>query len=252
MTTEDKLFFNENGYLILNWKFSDEIISKVLQNLAGKYRYNSPHYNLNNRIEAAYEFSSYVRDIAADERVYESLKELLGGDFFPFQTLNFEKGTEQKFHSDWFHFAPTDNSGLAGVWVAFEDTDIENGALKVVPGSHKLPYYYPSDLGIDKGSKIDPYKNYQLYERAIEGVVADSGLSTKVIPLKKGEVLVWHSNLIHGGTEIVDKTRTRYSQVTHYFRKGNLYFSPIKSSKNVFLRSYRVPLNILTGKRYFF
>ena len=53
--------------------------------------------------------------LATEKKILDALRELFHGDFFPFQTLNFEKGTQQRLHSDWFHFAPSNNKGLAGV-----------------------------------------------------------------------------------------------------------------------------------------
>lgn len=251
VTQKEKFSFLEKGYLILNWKVSNSLIDVLLDELNGKYRYDSPHYNLNNRIENAFDISSKVRKLAVDKKILDSLSYLLGGSFFPFQTLNFEKGTQQKLHSDWFHFAPSNNKGLAGVWVALEDTNENNGALLVVPGSHKLPYMYPEDLKIGIGSKKDPYLYYPDYEKKIEELVNSSKMESKLVKLKKGQILIWHSNLIHGGSEIKDNTKTRYSQVTHYFEKGNLYFSPIKSKKSFFGKSYRVPFNIEKEKRAF-
>ena len=246
-----KLRIEQNGYVILDLEYSHDSIDNILTDLNGKYRYDSEHYNLNNRIESAHNLSLGVKALACDYEILKSLKYLLGGDFFPFQTLNFERGTEQRFHSDWYHFAPLSIDGMAGVWVAFEDIDAENGALSVVPGSHKLPYYFPEDLGIKRGLKSDPYKYYKLYEDAMDSVIRNCGLKPIIVPMKKGQVLIWHANLIHGGSRIGDVNRTRYSQVTHYFRKGSLYFSPITSGKSLLKRSYRLPLNIISGRRMF-
>ena len=34
---------------------------------------------------------------------------------------------------------------------------------------------------------------------------------------KKGDVLIWHANLVHGGMPIEDKNTTRKSMVIHYY-----------------------------------
>jgi ectoine hydroxylase-related dioxygenase (phytanoyl-CoA dioxygenase family) len=39
---------------------------------------------------------------------------------------------------------------------------------------------------------------------------------------KKGDVLIWHSHLYHGGAPIRDPRRTRKSMVTHYWRASDL------------------------------
>jgi hypothetical protein len=35
--------------------------------------------------------------------------------------------------------------------------------------------------------------------------------------MKKGDVAIWHSNLLHGGAQVVDESRTRHSLAVHYF-----------------------------------
>ena len=39
-------------------------------------------------------------------------------------------------------------------------------------------------------------------------------------------VLIWHSNLLHGGSSIKDSKATRRSQVTHYFFRNCAYKRP--------------------------
>ena len=38
--------------------------------------------------------------------------------------------------------------------------------------------------------------------------------------IKKGDVLIWHANLMHGGNKHVDKSKTRKSMVFHYFSEN--------------------------------
>ena len=45
------------------------------------------------------------------------------------------------------------------------------------------------------------------------------GIEEKVVTGKKGDVLIWHGQLLHGGLPINDHTLTRKSLVTHYWRK---------------------------------
>ena len=65
--------------------------------------------------------------------------------------------------------------------------------------------------------------------------------------LRRGEVLIWASNLVHGGSMILDPDRTRMSQVTHYFGNGQMYFTPMLSRKAVTGRCYRFPYDVRTG-----
>ena len=47
---------------------------------------------------------------------------------------------------------------------------------------------------------------------------------------KKGDALIWSSNIIHGGSPVANPNSTRLSQVTHYFFKDCIYYSPMSSN----------------------
>ena len=57
--------------------------------------------------------------------------------------------------------------------------------------------------------------------------------------LRKGEALIWSSNLLHGGSPQRDPSLTRWSQVTHYFFEGCRYWKPLDSRDGQ--RSYWQP-----------
>jgi hypothetical protein len=39
---------------------------------------------------------------------------------------------------------------------------------------------------------------------------------------KAGDTFLWHEQLLHGGSDIVDMRRTRRSIVTHYWTKSSM------------------------------
>jgi hypothetical protein len=75
------------------------------------------------------------------------------------------------------------------------------------------------------------YAHYPEYERYIQSLVEQKGLPAQRGILKKGQVLIWHANLLHGGGSHPDKARTRHSQVTHYYFEGCRYFTPMQSTE---------------------
>jgi hypothetical protein len=42
----------------------------------------------------------------------------------------------------------------------------------------------------------------------------------------KGQALIWAANLLHGGSVQHDPARTRWSQVTHYYFRDCIYYTP--------------------------
>lgn len=182
-------------------------------------------YRDERRIQDAWRVSRSVKAIARAPRVLALLSDLYGREPLPFQTLNFRVGTEQAAHSDALHFNSMPAGFMCGVWVALEDIDEDNGPLVYYPGSQKLTEVTMQDVGVAATSEA--YVNYETY---IQQLIEREGLEPSYGYLRKGQALIWSSNLIHGGARQRDPQRTRLSQVTHYFFAGCQYYTPMHSS----------------------
>ena len=101
------------------------------------------------RIMDAWKISENIKAIATAPRVLGILEELYGRKPLPFQTLNFKMPTQQRAHSDTIHFNSKPAGFMAGVWVALEDMDMDNGPLFYHPGSQKLPEVTMEDVGVE-------------------------------------------------------------------------------------------------------
>ena len=56
-------------------------------------------------------------------------------------------------------------------------------------------------------------------------------LERRLFTCKAGHALLWASNMVHGGSEIRDANRTRWSQAVHYyFEDTDKYFCPMFSN----------------------
>ena len=176
------------------------------------------------RIMDAWKISENVKAIATAPRILGILEELYGRKPLPFQTLNFKMPTQQRAHSDTIHFNSKPPGFMAGVWVALEDMDMDNGPLFYHPGSQKLPEI----TMVDVGAEAD-HSEYLKYEEFMQTVVRDNDLPIDYGLIKKGQALVWSANLLHGGSPAKDPNRTRKSQVTHYFFEGTRYYTPLLS-----------------------
>ena len=119
---------------------------------------------------------------------------------------------------------PYPMSYMCGVWTALEDIDMNNGAPIYYPGSHRLPVIQMEDVASEPGTA-----QYPKYEAYIAKMVKDKGLKPSYAILKKGQSLIWAANLLHGGSAHLDKSRTRHSQVTHFFFEGCQYYMPLES-----------------------
>jgi ectoine hydroxylase-related dioxygenase (phytanoyl-CoA dioxygenase family) len=137
---------------------------------------------------------------------------------------------------------------MCGVWVALEDITEENGPVFYYPGSQNLLEYDFSYIRTD--AKTPSYKDYIQYEDFIEKIVEANKFEKKKFLAKKGDLLIWSSNIIHGGSPVTKQGSTRWSQVTHYFFKDCYYYTPMLSNmvtKQLYLRDELV--NMVTGEK---
>jgi hypothetical protein len=236
-------FFSEKGYLVVDPEIEnfDAISSDIIQSLSDQQR------KYGSRVQDAWRYQASVRKLACHPKVLEWLKILYRREPIPFQTLNFCKGTEQATHSDLIHFSCVPGRFMAGIWFALEDVDKNNGALHYYPGSHKLPVFDLHDIGLSKSTLKNRDNQYKLYEMFVKKLMQKSNFVKETVEIKKGSFLIWSANLFHGGDPIVDKSRTRHTQVTHFYFDECRYYNPLYSDVYLGDIAWKQITNIRTG-----
>ena len=137
------------------------------------------------------------------------------------QSLFFIKGSQQPIHLDYPYVKHQQHiANLAASWVALEDVHEDSGPLEYYCGSHmpeKMPFF---DWG---GGSItyeaDSVENPNTFVAYLQSETQRLEIQPRVFLPKKGDMLIWHGYLAHGGTPIKDQRRTRKSLVTHYTSK---------------------------------
>lgn len=228
--------FADDGYLILSIDFSavdaaefdgqiDRLWREKPPNIAFAYdspplrfsvadeqRQRRPRYrihDLHSRFELARRL--YLHPLL---HRYASL--ILGEQAVATQSLYFEFGSQQVLHRDSI-VVPTPRFGhLVAAWIALQDIDPASGALAYVPGSQKVPFYEfgPGQYMFDPRRMGDGE-----IRAAMDFHDAESrrrGLESKLFIACRGQVLFWHSALLHGGGPVGDERLTRKSFVVHY------------------------------------
>jgi ectoine hydroxylase-related dioxygenase (phytanoyl-CoA dioxygenase family) len=143
---------------------------------------------------------------------------LFGKKARPFAVINFPAGSQQDLHQDMavFHIYP--HNYLLGAWIACEDISADAGPLVFYPGSHRVPLFpgftdYPqTNLRTATGTLAHRYQEYV-------DALATQFPRREFLP-RKGQILLWHGMLIHGGSPITRAGSTRRSMVIHYTVRG--------------------------------
>jgi hypothetical protein len=194
-------------------RFSDQLYSAIA---SGQLQYRE---GSSDRIHNAHTLPA-GRDIWLHPPVLQFLKEHFRDTPCACQTLTYVNGSEQNAHQDTIHLTPYPAGMMSGVWIALQDVEPDSGELFVYPGSHKTPRLRASELGLEKVDQ--DYSTYHVFDRAIMKLVEDGGFQRVKYQPKAGQILVWHENLIHGGSPRATQDRKRFSIVSHYFAKGSV------------------------------
>ena len=142
-----------------------------------------------------------------------------------YTSLFYETGSKQGLHRDAPYFRTEPENFFFGMWVALEDVDLDNGALLIVPGSHRLQSADPHALGAARrrrGLDIPPVcgELWNEYQTSVQDAAGRLSLSARPLQVSAGDAVVWHPLAFHGGKSISDPGRTRMSIVFHTTPEG--------------------------------
>jgi hypothetical protein len=236
-------FWADNGYVILN----NLIENDVLDDVWGGYEKAIRAGRITLPPESAGENDPYPgrclnphKKVGAFCRLLKHpellrcLRLLMQREPRALQTIAAHKGSQQGLHSDSIHMTTYPLGYLTAAWIAFEDIDPDCGPLVYYPGSHRLPYVFSKEVGIAEDDlKINGYAPYHArYEPHIRQLVETHGLEAHHFHAKKGDVLIWHANLIHGGSDRRNPELSRRSVVCHFFAKNAFVYHDLAAVKS--------------------
>jgi len=227
--------YHEKGYMVIDLELDDDFINTTMDGIFAeldklKTQDNSYHYSDSPRVFEAWKTIPNVLSLARHPKILSTLELLYGRKPIPFQTINFLKGSNQPLHQDSIHFYTQPERWMVGTWTALQDMTDDCGPLNIVPGSHKWPHYNFQHLNLPVVEFGNQFDNYAEYENFLRHLVESKDGNLKQWLGKKGQTLIWASNLLHGGAPITNPDSTRYAQATHFYFEGcNHYYSPMFS-----------------------
>ena len=118
------------------------------------------------------------------------VEDLIGPNFYQWGGQFFLKkpndGSVVPWHQD-SQYWPLSPSNTVTVWLALFDTDEENGAMRIVKGSHRNGKYV---------HKINPSKNLVLDQEVSDNQINSNDIVS--LNLKAGEISIHDDGLLHG------------------------------------------------------
>jgi ectoine hydroxylase-related dioxygenase (phytanoyl-CoA dioxygenase family) len=154
-------------------------------------------------------------DAMSDERVVSIVRRLMDGNPVGLQTQYFfcQPGTRGfSAHQDNYYVrAPEDK--FVSAWLALEDVTAENGALIVLPGSHKEPVLEVRDVPQPSTFGQDPNHNRQ-------ECVVETQYPRVSVAVRQGGVVFLHSHVIHSSNDNVTADSFRRVLLMTYLAEG--------------------------------
>ena len=145
ITAEQKAHFDAFGFLMLRQRFTPQEMKKigeatleVIKQKAGEEGLSGKRFALMGFMER----HPRLYGLVDDDRIHEIPETLLGPDFY----LSSTDGHIRSGDTPWHGLRNDDDAGTYGerpsarVCLYFDKLDRENGALRVIPGSHRRPF----------------------------------------------------------------------------------------------------------------
>jgi len=171
------------------------------------------HRAIHLKVIDVYPHIASSRPVMFAEPVLAFLRLLFERDPMAFQSLYFRLGSMQSMHQDTAYVWVEPPMEFVGCWVALEDVQPDSGELEYYVGSHRLDEFL-----WDGAHKWMPAgsSDHQRYLDSLHEQATRRGLARVRFRPRKGDVLVWNADLVHGGAQQVAPGVTRKSLVTHF------------------------------------
>ena len=133
----------------------------------------------------------WAYDLATHPSILDAVEDVLGPDLLVWTVSIFPKYPRDPGYISWHQdgtYWGLDSTRVVTAWVALTDSTVDNGCMRVVPGSHRRPILphrdtYAADNRLSRGQEIE----VEVEEQDAVDVV-----------LRAGEMSLHHVNIIHG------------------------------------------------------
>ena len=202
LTQQQKEYFNEQGYLVVEQVFSPAEVERLrssadaLAAQAHGFTESTDRFKLKafgsggtmvQQIAEPHEISGEWLNLAKNPRQLDIIEDLLGPNIQLYYSMMMMKPPREGFTAPWhqdFAFFVHNRADLLACMVFIDDATLENGCLRVIPGSHKL-------------GLLNHFKNGQFTGVLQDTAPFDDPDQQVVLPLKAGGVVLWHCLTLH-------------------------------------------------------
>ncbi len=134
----------------------------------------------------------WAYDLATHPAILDAVEDILGPNILVHSTTMFSKRPQDRSYVSWHqdgYYWSLDTPQLTSAWVALTDSTVQNGCMRVVPGSHKWGTLRHAESSISRNN---------LLASGLEVAVDIEESQARDISLKAGQMSIHHVNIVHG------------------------------------------------------
>lgn len=226
--------FERDGYIVLEGAASNEDIDRFESEISKAFREGHEHLiaqepgsgaakpvtstmtRHGTRIVDSFAVIPAALDLFASPRLINFVAAVLDEKPLLFQSISFDTGSEQGLHQDTAYVVVDRPMEIIACWIALEDVKPGSGELQYMVGSHRLPDFHFGGARKHWDVAADGHKRHEEWFKWIVSEGVQRGMPIQKFMAKRGDILIWHADLAHGGSPIVDPSLTRKSLVGHF------------------------------------
>jgi chlorinating enzyme len=222
LSTTKLTHYQEQGYVVPGFQLSAERVGQLrdaLERVIASNPSTRPEQlvsiHIDGRNAEGVTGDSVFLDVARDEAIVDLVEQLIGPDVILWGCQVFCKppgdGMEVPWHQDG-HYWPITPLATCTVWIAIDDSVIENGCLRAIPGSHRDQTLQPH-LKEDRSDVV-------LNQRVADGHFDEA--TAVDVELEAGQMSLHDVYLIHGSNPN-RSTRRRAGLAIRYMPGTSLF-----------------------------
>jgi non-heme Fe2+,alpha-ketoglutarate-dependent halogenase len=134
---------------------------------------------------------TWLNDVIRHPRILDAVEDVIGPNILCWGSSFFIKEPRNPSFVSWHQdstYWGLDPADVVTAWVAFSDSTPANGAMRVIPGTHKM----------DQVPHKDTFRTENLLSRGQEVMVEVDDKQAVMLELAAGEMSLHHVRLIHG------------------------------------------------------
>jgi hypothetical protein len=220
--------WNPDGYVILKKALPDDLIDAYRERWV-KDNWPSPSGHMGKRPHrpGGYDYCTpymdvpELADLASTFQVHREMRALTGEPMGMHLNLSGWVTTERDWHQDTYLNPPHVGDYYAAAWMALEDIHPDSGPFQFVPGSHRWFEVTQEKMweALEPHERHDP--QWPKYSERLLTPLFEQEIASRGVPIvsylpQRGDVLLWHSRLVHRGSKANIPGYHRRALIVHY------------------------------------